>query len=43
MRAALEGVEYIFIDEVSMLSCKDMYRISAAASNALGMSDEAFG
>lgn len=41
--AALEGVEYIFIDEVSMLSCKDMYRISAAASNALGVSDEAFG
>ncbi|KAF7977176.1 hypothetical protein HWV62_4617 [Athelia sp. TMB] len=43
VRASLEGVEYIFLDEVSMLSCKDMYRISEAASKALGMADEAFG
>ena len=25
----LQGVDYIFMDEVSMLSCFDMYRISA--------------
>ncbi|PBK62523.1 hypothetical protein ARMSODRAFT_845335, partial [Armillaria solidipes] len=25
----LDGVDYIFLDEVSMLSCIDMYRISA--------------
>ncbi|KAI3998453.1 hypothetical protein K525DRAFT_180094, partial [Schizophyllum commune Loenen D] len=25
----LSGVEYIFIDEISMLNCGDMYRISA--------------
>lgn len=38
----LEGLEYIFIDEVSMLSGWDMYRISAAASSVLGRSEEAF-
>ncbi|KDR83304.1 hypothetical protein GALMADRAFT_17474, partial [Galerina marginata CBS 339.88] len=27
--ARLEGVEYIFLDEVSMLSCLDLYKISA--------------
>ncbi|KAF7964801.1 hypothetical protein HWV62_2882 [Athelia sp. TMB] len=43
VRSSLEGVEYVFLDEVSMLSCGDMYRISAAASSALAKSDEAFG
>ncbi|KAF8220910.1 hypothetical protein L208DRAFT_1128578, partial [Tricholoma matsutake] len=28
MKSKLAGVEYVFIDEVSMLSCRDMYLIS---------------
>ena len=28
-KAKLEGVEYVFFDEVSMLSARDMYRINA--------------
>ena len=28
LRSRLQGVDYIFFDEVSMLSCRDMYRIS---------------
>src|SRR5258705_8929614 len=27
IRAKLDGVDYIFLDEVSMLSCHDMYKI----------------
>ncbi|KIM88987.1 hypothetical protein PILCRDRAFT_47293, partial [Piloderma croceum F 1598] len=29
IRARLDGVDYIFLDEVSMLSCRDIYKISA--------------
>ncbi|KAF8222208.1 hypothetical protein L208DRAFT_1323845, partial [Tricholoma matsutake] len=28
VKTRLEGVDYIFFDELSMLSCQDMYRIS---------------
>ena len=28
VKAKLEGVEYVFFDEVSMLSVRDMYRIN---------------
>ncbi|PBK94525.1 hypothetical protein ARMGADRAFT_927811, partial [Armillaria gallica] len=28
VKARLEGVEYVFLDEVSMLSCIDLYKIS---------------
>ncbi|KAF5346590.1 hypothetical protein D9758_013445 [Tetrapyrgos nigripes] len=31
----LSGVNYVFLDEVSMLSCKDMYKISAKMATAL--------
>ncbi|KAF5348958.1 hypothetical protein D9758_014201 [Tetrapyrgos nigripes] len=31
----LSGVDYVFLDEVSMLSCKDMYKISAKIASAL--------
>ncbi|KAF5346395.1 hypothetical protein D9758_012777 [Tetrapyrgos nigripes] len=31
----LAGVDYLFLDEVSMLSCKDMYKISAKMATAL--------
>jgi hypothetical protein len=39
----IEGVEYIFIDEVSMLSCNEMYKISAQLAKALGVFDISFG
>ena len=31
-----EGVEYLFIDEVSMIGCKFLYKISETLSDALG-------
>ena len=43
IRARLDGVDYIFLDEVSMLSCRDIYKISAQAAKACGVHDEAFG
>ncbi|KAF5345450.1 hypothetical protein D9758_013654 [Tetrapyrgos nigripes] len=39
----LEGVNYVFLDEVSMLSCKDMYKISAKLALALSMPHLPFG
>jgi hypothetical protein len=43
IRARLDGVDYIFLDEVSMLSCRDMYKISAQCAKARGVHEEAFG
>jgi hypothetical protein len=43
IRARLDGIDYIFLDEVSMLSCRDMYKISAQAAKARGVHDEPFG
>ena len=43
LKARLEGVVYIFIDEVSMLSCNDLYRISAQLAKALNAFDLPFG
>lgn len=43
VKAKLDGVDYIFLDEVSMLSCRDMYRISAQCAKARGECNEAFG
>jgi hypothetical protein len=43
IRARLDGVDYIFLDEVSMLSCRDIYKISAQAAKARGVHDEPFG
>jgi hypothetical protein len=43
VRARLIGVDYIFLDEVSMLSCHDMYRISCQLALALNMADQPFG
>ena len=43
VRARLDGVDYIFLDEVSMISCRDMYKISAQAAKARGVHDEPFG
>ena len=43
LKARLEGVEYIFIDEVSMLSCHDLYKISARLAKAMNVYDLPFG
>jgi PIF1-like helicase len=40
VKARLEGVNYIFLDEVSILSCQDMYKISAQLSKALNVFDK---
>lgn len=42
-KAKLMGVDYVFVDETSMLSCRDLYLISESASRARGRSDEPFG
>jgi hypothetical protein len=39
----LRGVEYIFLDEVSMVSCQSLYKISTRLPLALGEPEEAFG
>ena len=43
VRARLDGVDYVFLDEVSMLSCRDMYKISAQCAKARGEHNEVFG
>ena len=43
LKGKLDGVEYIFIDEVSMLACHEMYKISAQLAKALGIYDLPFG
>ena len=43
IRARLDGVDYIFLDEVSMLSCRDMYKISSQCAKARGVHEEPFG
>ena len=43
VKGRLDGVEYIFIDEVSMLACHEMYKISAQLAKALGIYDLPFG
>ena len=39
----LEGIKYIFLDEVSMLSAHDMYKISYQLSCILNIYDKPFG
>jgi ATP-dependent DNA helicase PIF1 len=43
VRVRLQGVEYIFIDEVSMIACHDLYSISARLAQITGMNDVPFG
>jgi hypothetical protein len=43
VKTNLEGVEYIFLDEVSMLSCSDMYRICAQLAKSTGDPEQTFG
>ena len=43
VRTRLQGVDYIFLDEVSMLSCYDMYRISSQLARVFNQLDKPFG
>ncbi|OBZ67369.1 hypothetical protein A0H81_12737 [Grifola frondosa] len=43
VRGQFERVELIFIDEVSMISCSDLYRISSQLSKAFDCPTECFG
>ncbi len=39
----LTGVDYVFLEEVSMLSAYDMHKISAKLEEILGIKDKPFG
>ena len=43
IKAKLEGTEYVFLDEVSMLSARDMYRINAQLAKVFDVADVPFG
>ena len=43
VKLRMQGVNYIFFDEVSMLSCQDMYKISCQIAKSLNVHDQAFG
>jgi hypothetical protein len=43
VKAKLSGVEYVFFDEVSMLSARDMYRINAQLAKVFERADIPFG
>ena len=43
VKARLDGVDYIFLDEVSMLACHDLYKISAHIAKARNTADAPFG
>lgn len=42
-QARLTGADYVFIDESSLLSCRDLYKISVSACRALKCPDKPFG
>ena len=43
VKERLEGVHYVFLDEVSMLSCRDMYLISKRLARVMNNLDAPFG
>jgi len=43
VRSHLDGVDYIFLDEVSMISCYELYKISAQLAKARNNMDVPFG
>jgi hypothetical protein len=43
VKAWLDGVDYIFLDEVSMVACHDLYKISAQLAKARNIVDTPFG
>ena len=42
VKQRLQGVDYVFMDEVSMLSCKDIYRISERLAKVMNNVEEPF-
>lgn len=42
-RSRLQGVEYIFVDEISMIACHELYSISARLAQITGVHDAPFG
>ncbi len=43
IKSKLSGVEYVFFDEVSMLSAQDLYKINAQLAKVFDISDIPFG
>ena len=43
LKERLQGVDYIFLDEVSMLACHDLYKISSQLAKALNEHESPFG
>ena len=43
IKAKLNGVDYVFFDEVSMLSARDLYRINTQLAKVFNISDVPFG
>ena len=43
VKQRLQGVSFIFMDEVSMLFCRDMYRISERLANVMNNAEQPFG
>jgi len=43
VKGRLDGVDYILLDEVSMVACHEQYKISAQLAKALGVFDLPFG
>jgi hypothetical protein len=43
VKARLDGIDYIFLDEISMVGCHDFYKISAQLSKAKNVADLPFG
>ena len=42
IRARLQAVDYVFIDEISMVDCQALYNISASMNIAMSIEDAAF-
>ena len=43
VRERLDGVDYIFLDEISMVACHELYQINAALAKARNMTETPFG
>jgi len=43
VRERLDGVDYIFLDEISMVACHELYQISASLAKARNMTKIPFG
>src|SRR5271168_4236042 len=43
VRERLDGVDYIFLDEISMVACHELYQISASLAKARNMMEIPFG